>query len=89
MSDKIFDNDLVVIRENKVTLMLNKPPYIAMCVLELYEFQYNYIKNKYGSISRLLFAETDSLMYEIKNRDVYEDFSNDKEMFGFSNYLTK
>ena len=89
MSDKIFDNDLVVIRENKVTLTLNKPPYIAMCVLELYEFQYNYIKNKYGSISILLFAETDSLMYEIKNRDVYEDFSNDKEMFGFSNYLTK
>ena len=24
--------------------------------------------------------------YEIKTEDVYEDFSNDKEMFDFSNY---
>ena len=28
-------------------------------------------------------------MYEIKTEDVYEDFSNDKEMFDFSNYSTK
>ena len=34
-------------------------------------------------------TNTDSLMYEIKTEDVYEDFSNDKEMFDFSNYSTK
>ena len=28
-------------------------------------------------------------MYEIKTEDVYEDFSKDKEMFDFSNSLTK
>ena len=28
-------------------------------------------------------------MYEMKTEDVYEDFSSDKEMFDFSNYLTK
>ena len=28
-------------------------------------------------------------MYEIKTDDVYRDFSNDKEMFDFSNYSTK
>ena len=28
-------------------------------------------------------------MYEIKTEDVYEDFSNHKEMFDFSNYSTK
>ena len=33
--------------------------------------------------------DTDSLMYEIKTEDVYEDFSNDKEMFDFSNHSTK
>ena len=94
MSHKIFDNDLVAIRKNKVTLTLNKPAYIGMCILELskvlmYEFHYDYIKNKYGNNSRLLFTDTDSLMYEIKTEDVYEDFSNDKEMFDFNNYLTK
>ena len=28
-------------------------------------------------------------MYEIKTEDVFEDFSNDKKMFDFSNYSTK
>ena len=28
-------------------------------------------------------------MYEIKTADVYEDFSNDKEMLDFSNHSTK
>ena len=35
MSHKIFDNDLVAIRKNKVTFTLNKPAYIGMCILEL------------------------------------------------------
>ena len=65
-----------------------------MCVLELtkvlmYEFHYDYIKNKYGNNSRPLCTGTDSLMSEIKTEDVYEDFSNDKEMFDLSNYSTK
>ena len=94
MSHKIFDNELVTIRKNKVTLTLNIPAYTGMCILELskvlmYEFNYDYIKNKYGNNSRLLLTEVDSLMYEIKSEDVFEDFSNDKEMFGFSNYSTK
>ena len=28
-------------------------------------------------------------MYEFKTEDVYKDFSSDKAMFDFSNYLTK
>ena len=50
---KIFDNNLVAIRKNKVTLMLNKPAYIGIRILELckvlmYDFHYDCIKNKYG-----------------------------------------
>ena len=79
--------------KNKVTLTLNKPAYIRMCILELskllmYEFHYDYIKNKHGNNSRLLFTETDNYD-EIKTEDVYKDFSNDKKMFDFSNYSTK
>ena len=64
-----------------------------MCILELskvlmYEFHYDYIKNKHDN-SRLLFTDTDNLMYEIKNEDVYEDFTNYKEIFDFNNYSTK
>ena len=94
MSLKIFDNNLVPIRKRKLTLKLSRPAYIGIWILELikvlmYEFQYDYIKNKYDNKSKLLFTDTDSLMYEIKTEDVYEDFSSDKEMFDFSNYSTK
>ena len=93
MLHKIFDNDLAAIRKRKVTLTLNKPAYIGMSIFPLskvlmYEFHYDYIKNKYDN-SRLLFTDTDSLMYEIKYEDVYEDFSNYKEIFDFNNYSTK
>ena len=76
---KIFDNDLVGIRKNKVTLTLIKPAYVEMCVLDLskvlmYDFHYDCIKNKYGSNSRLLFTDFESLMYKIKTGDIYEDF---------------
>ena len=62
MSLKIFDNDLVVIVKNKITLTLNKPAYIGMCILELskvlmHKFHYDYMKNKYGNKSRLLFTD--------------------------------
>ena len=39
--------------------------------------------------SKLLFKDTDSLMYEIKTEEVYEDFSSNKEMFHSSNYSSK
>ena len=92
MSHKIFDNNLVVI--HKTCMKLNKPAYIGMCILELskvlmYEFHHNYIKDKYDNKSKLLFTDTDSLMYENKTEDVYENFSSDKEMFDFSNCSTK
>ena len=94
ISHKIFDNDLGAIRKNKATLTLNRPACIRMCILELskvlmYEFHYGYVKNKYVNNSRLLFTVTDSLMYEIKTEDVYEDFSKVKETFDLSNHSTK
>ena len=54
MSQKIFDNDLPAIRKSNVTSTLNKPAYVRMCILDLrevmvYEFHYDYIKNKYGT----------------------------------------
>ena len=90
----MFVNNLVAIRKSKLALKLSKSAYIGMCILDLskalmYEFHYDYIKNKYNDKSKLLFTNTDSLMYEIKTEDVFEDFSGDKKMFDFTNYSTK
>ena len=84
MSHKIFDNNIVVIHKSKLASKLNKPAYIGISILDLsnvlmYEFHYDYIKNKYDNKSKLLFSDTDSLMYEIKTEYVCEDFSSDKK----------
>ena len=94
MSHKIFDKNLVVIRESKLALKLNKLAYIAMGILELskvlmYEFHYDYIQKKYDNKSKLSFTDTDSVMYETKIVDIYEVFSSNKKMFDFSHYSTK
>ena len=47
------------------------------------------LKLKYGIKSRLLFTDIDCLMYEIKTKDLYKDFSKDKDMFDFSSYSAK
>ena len=90
----IFDNNLVAKQKSKVSLKLNKPAYTGMCILELskvlmYEFHYDYIRNKYDKKSKLLSTVTDSLMYEIKIEDISENFSSDKEIFDFSYNSTK
>ena len=91
VSSKIFNEDLVAVHKIKETLTLNRPAYIGMCILDLsktlmYDFQYNYIKQKYRNKAKLLFTDTDSLTYEIETKDVYRDFRNDKDRFDNSDY---
>ena len=40
-------------------------------------------------VTTQLLTDTDSVMYEIKTVDAYEDFIKDKELFDFSNYSAK
>ena len=91
VSSKIFNENLVAVHKIKETLTLNRPAYVGMCILDLsktlmYDFHYNYIKNKYGDKAKLLFTDTDSLTYEIETKDVYKDFWNDKDRFDNSDY---
>ena len=50
----------------------------------MYDFHYNFIKKHFDA--ELLFTDIDSLTYEIKSKDVYEEFFKHKQLFDFSNY---
>ena len=91
ISHKIFHENLVAVHSKQTKLLLNKPSYVGMCILELsklvmYNFHYNYILPKYGKKAKLLFTDTDSLCYHIETEDVYSDFFGDRELFDNSDY---
>ena len=50
----------------------------------IHDFHYNFIKKKFDA--ELLFNDTDSLTYEIKSKDVYENVFKHNYLFDFSNF---
>ena len=91
VSSKIFNENLVAVHKIKASLTLNRPAYVGMCILDIsktlmYDFHYNYIKEKYGKNAKLLFTDTDSVTYDIKTEDKYKGFWADKDKFDFSGY---
>ena len=89
ITHKIFGKDQAAIHEIKPVLKLNKPVYVGFTVLDLskwkmYDFHYNFIKKNFDV--ELLFTDTDSLSYEIKSENVYEEFFKWKDLFDFSNF---
>ena len=88
----IFSESLVAVHMKRVKIEFHKPIYVGFCILDLsktlmYDFHYNYIVKKYGQKQKFLFTDTDSLSYETKTEDFYQDISsNVEEKFDTSNY---
>ena len=92
ITHKIFDKNYAAIHKIKSVLTLSKPIYVGFTVLELskwlmYDFHCNFIKKLFDAA--LLFTDTDSLTYEIKSEDVYEEFFKQKQIQSFLTRLTK
>ena len=86
---KVFENNLTAIHEKKISLTLNKPIYVGFTVLQtskwkIYNFHYNFMIRKFNT--RLLFADTDSLCYELHEKNPYKKMYEYKELFDLSNF---
>ena len=91
VTHKLFDEDYAAIHKitSVLVLVLNKPIYVGFTVLDLskwmmYDFHCNFIKKNFNT--ELLFTDTDSLAYEIKSENIYEELYKQKDLFDFINY---
>ena len=87
----LFSNDMAGIHMRKRRLVLNKPVYTGMTILEnskilMYGFYYNHLKARYGPRCDLIYTDTDSLLLHIQTEDVYKDMKEGLWMYDTSNY---
>ena len=95
---RIFTEDIAAVALQKLQVVVNKPTYVGLAVLEyaklhMYRFHYDQaLKHWPDGRARLVLTDTDSLLYEIQTEDVYEDIRNNADLydwFDLSNYPEK
>ena len=82
-SGVLFGENLMGCEMRKIKVIMKKPIYLGQAILDLskivmYEFHYDYMKPKFKD-PQLCYIDTDSLIYEIKTEDFYEDITDDVE----------
>ncbi|CAB0035839.1 unnamed protein product [Trichogramma brassicae] len=90
-SQAIFDENLVAIQLRKTSVTIMKPIYVGLAILDIsktlvYRFHYDYMIHTYKDNCKLLYTDTDSLLYEIKNQDVYARMEKDIHEFDTFDY---
>ena len=87
-----FSKHLFAVEMGKTEIKINKSVYLRQAILDLskmlmYEFHYDYMRQRYGSQVKLYYMDTDSFVYEIETEDFYRDIANDmEERFDMSGY---
>ena len=88
---EIFNPFLVGIQNHKEKVLLNKPIYVGMSVLDLskhlmFDFYYNNLKKTYSDKIQLLYADTDSVIIHVQTEDIYQDMAQNLDDYDTSNY---
>ena len=84
-SGVLFGENIMGCEMGKITVVMNKLVYLGQAILYLskiimYELHYDYMVPKYGLEKlKLCYMDTDSLVYDIKTEDFYEDIADDAE----------
>ncbi|XP_076303709.1 uncharacterized protein LOC143221926 [Lasioglossum baleicum] len=88
----VFSKDFVAIQMKKLLVKFYKPIYVGMSILDiskfhLYTFHYEYMYPKFQQNCKILYTDTDSLIYEITCDDAYETLlKRDIHRYDTSNY---
>ena len=73
-SGVLFGENLMGCEMGKIKVVMNKLVYLSQIIM--CEFHYDYMVPKYGLKKlKLCYMDTDSLVYDIKTEDFYEDIS--------------
>ena len=89
---KFFTENLLAKEMKKTEILMNKPVYLRLSILEwnkmlTYEIWYDYIKPKYDEKAKLFYMDTASFIVYIKTDDLYIGIAEDvKTRFDTSNY---
>ena len=77
---------------NKAQILINKPVYLRLLILEISkivmnEFRSDYERPKYGGKANLCYTDTDRFIDYMKTEEIYADIWKDAETrFDTSNY---
>lgn len=91
----IFRDNLIGVHKAKYSCKLNKPIYIGQNVLDdskllMNNFHYGFMMEKVGIKNMdLLFTDTDSVCYEIRDVDIYKVMKENKDEFDLSNFTNE
>ncbi|KYN21991.1 hypothetical protein ALC57_05626 [Trachymyrmex cornetzi] len=90
-SRSVFSENLVAIEMRKLEVKFDKPIYVGMCILDisktcLYEFHHEYMLPLYREKYKIMYTDTDSLIYYIECDNVYDVMKRDVNKFDSSDY---
>ena len=89
---KFFTENFLAIEMRKTQMLINKPVYLCLSILDLsktnmYKFWHDYEKPKYGKNAKLFRMDTDSFIVRVKADNIYKDIAEDVEArFDTSNF---
>ncbi|XP_070152494.1 uncharacterized protein [Polyergus mexicanus] len=90
-SRSVFSENLIAVELRKLEVKFNKLIYVGMCILDIskvcvYEFHHEYMLPLYRENCKIMYTDTDSMIYHIECEDVYENMKRDIARFDMSDY---
>ena len=81
---KFFTENLLATEMRKTQILMNKPVYLGLPILDLsktvmHEFWYDYVKPKYCENVKICYMGTDSFIVHVKTDYIYKDIAEEVE----------